>query len=83
MGELGACLGFNFLRDPQYHAVEQVDMLVGIIVGAGKKKVGDRRRISACLSADPDAKVPSISAIIDRSSSTVFERPGMRKSGYL
>ncbi len=41
MGELGACLGFNFLRDPRYHAVEQVDMVIGIVVGAGKKKVGD------------------------------------------
>src|SRR4026208_1703530 len=35
--------------------------------------------MSACLSADPDAKVPSISAIIDRSSSTASGVPVMRK----
>src|SRR4029079_4987520 len=35
--------------------------------------------MSACLSADPDAKVPSISAIIDRSSSPASGVPVMRK----
>ena len=83
MGELGACLGFYFFGNPRYHAIKQVDVLVGIVVSAGEKKVGTRRRISACLSADPDAKVPSISAIIDRSSSTALNVPVLRKSSYL
>ena len=33
MGELG-------FRDARYHAVEQVDVIVGIVVGTGEKKVG-------------------------------------------
>jgi hypothetical protein len=41
MGELGACLGLYFLRDPQYHTVEQVDVVIGIVVCASEKKVGD------------------------------------------
>ena len=41
MGELGACLGFDFLGDAGNHAVEQIDMLVGIVVGAGQEQIGD------------------------------------------
>ena len=37
MGELGACLGLDFLGDAGNHAVEQIDMLVGIFIRAGKE----------------------------------------------
>jgi hypothetical protein len=41
MGQLGACLGFDFLGDAGNHAVKQVDMLVGIFIYAGEEQIGD------------------------------------------
>jgi hypothetical protein len=81
MSELGSCLGLNFLRDPRYYAVEQVDVVIGIVVRAGEKEVGDAAKDIRLLVGRSRCEGPPISAIIDRSSSTASGVPGLRKSG--
>jgi hypothetical protein len=70
MGQFGSCLALDFLREAGDHAVKQVDMFVGIVVGTREEQISDAAGDSACFSADPVTKVPSISAISDRSSIT-------------
>jgi hypothetical protein len=41
MGELGLRLDLDLLRKAGDHTVKQVDVLVGIVIGAGQEKVGD------------------------------------------
>ena len=41
MREFGPCLGLDLLGNTGNDPVEQVDMLVGISVGAGEEQVGD------------------------------------------
>ncbi len=41
MSEFGSRFGLDLLRKTGNDAVEQIDMLVGIIIGAGEEQVGD------------------------------------------
>ena len=83
MRKLGTCLGFNLFGNARDHAVEQVDVFVGVIVGAGKEKIGDTAKDIRLFVGRSRCEGP-----FDLSDNRPlfehgFERPGMRKSGYL
>jgi len=77
MGELGSCLGLNFLRDPRYYAVEQVDVVIGIVVRAGEKEVGDAAKDIRLLVGRSRCEGP-----LDLSDNRSLFKHGFGRPGY-